>query len=786
MSGSSNATINVSVYKPDATTLIANIPKKRGAKFQNEINAPGSASFDLPLDNFLVNDHPDLLDYFNVVKFKLNGIVVKSWIVEGIDITRVGQGGPADRWVTLSGRGPECGLEVAVVYPENGLRGDSPEDRLYNFTSADGAWLNPPDWATPVGVAWSADTAPVRAGNPKAWASVDPDAQWLWSVDPTSTPIPPGPNWFRATITLTDVTNVIVYASADNRFVGYMDGELIVYDYDNFAWTRVQQHTMTLGPGNHTFSVRAVNAELVSATNTAGFIGSIWQAAADGTKTNTNIWRSTPSSMTVKAYGAAPGWSGAAILIQSVQEAQDRGVTALEPVTFDFTGATDSDGNTWDDIQDRVVSVSTDLSDLATQVVELSLDMEIDGNFVMHAWKKRGTDLSSTLALRPTRDLTSATSTSDASRIRNQALLKYDGGWMEMFSAVSKSLYGRREVGLSVGTANSTDQTKLAGEAALRESVSPETTIPVAYTSTTGPQPFSDYNLGDTLMVPDRVQGMTKGRVMSITGAQTSDAAMIDWDIDFYPDTDDSAITTTVIATGGNYNSSGDLYEHEVLSDSPWAYWRQQEASGTTLADMSGFQRPLTLVGSPGPTLAQAGPFDKAVAYDLTVGQYAVTGVGVTYDDSDTTLEAWVYITQLPTDKSNVIGMAAAYGGTTNHDKELGIGSTGHFYFRVFNGAEQLLVSTATLSLNTWYHIVGSVGAAGQRVYLNGALDNHSDAVKTSDTTAGKRVFIRGGASGYNNTDRVVIAEPAVYFDQLTDTRVKVHHDALAYVPPAA
>jgi len=90
-----------------------------------------------------------------------------------------------------------------------------------------------------------------------------------------------------------------------------------------------------------------------------------------------------------------------------------------------------------------------------------------------------------------------------AGKLRNQALLKFDGGWMELFSAASKDAYGRREVGIALGNSTSTDQTTLAGTAIVQEVARPESTIPLSYTCVTGPQPYTDFFLGDSITVLD-------------------------------------------------------------------------------------------------------------------------------------------------------------------------------------------------------------------------------------------------------------------------------------------
>lgn len=777
--GSPETYVRVAVYQSDATTLIANVPRRRNVKWQDEVNSPGSAQFDIRLDDDLLIAHPELVNKYNVVKYFVNGVAVKAWILEDVVPVRVTSGGDADRWVTISGRGAESALDAAVVYPEYGMRDYVSEDRAFNFASIDGVWRIASEWVTPVGYAWSADTT-TRKTYPRDWP--DPNAQWLWSSSP-ATSAPVGPNWFRSTFTVTDSVAVVVYATGDNMITLYLDGQLIADSgTTQIAWRTSYQYRTMLAAGTHTLAAVVTNTTLVGGGNNPGaYIATIFRTDSSGARTTTNVFRTSTTNTIVKPYGAAPGWNGANILQQLIIEAQDRNVDAVLPITFSFDTTNDSYGVPWDDRQDRVAKVgTTDLTDLATQVIELSLDMAIDPDFVMHAWKHRGVDMSDTIILRENRDVTAGTGSSRGARVRNQALLKYDGGWMELYSAVSKTTYGRREVGLSLGTSTSTDQTKLAGQAALREVVAPEETIPVTITSVSGPQPYLDYNLGDTILVPAVMTGMTKGRLMSITASESGEGGVIQWDLDFYPEVDDSAITTIVTATGSSYNDTSALYAHEIMSDSPWGYWRLTETAGTTWHDLSGFAHHVYSVGSP--TLDQAGPVDRAVSFS-TATQYARTDGNNEYQYKYATVEAWVFVSARPTANfSSIIAMSDVYAGAT-HDKEMYLDTSGFLSFRVFTTTSHTVTSTTALTLNKWYHVAASVGPSGLRLYLNGALNASNTTAVTSQTTPTKRVYIRGGGSGYNTTDSIVIAEPAVFSQQLLDSRIQAHFSAAEFTP---
>lgn len=769
LSDRSGCDLHVAIYEQDGVTLIAHVPRRRGVRWLDEVNTAGTAQFELHLGDAVLVANPSLLNQYNVVKFALNGTPIKAWLIEDVQPVRVATGEQADEWVTVTGRGVISALEAAVVYPEYGLRELVSEDRNFNFASRDGVWRNPGEWVAGVGVLWPSDTAPARAHHPTNWP--DPLAYWIWSSDPL-TNAPPGRNWLRSTFTLAATTPVIVYATADNVFQLYLDGELIIASDPSTEWafrTRFE-FRVTLAAGLHTLA--AVVDNITNLPSPAGFIATIFRTNASGDPTGTNVFRTKPANTIVKPYGNTPGWFGATIIRQCVIEAQERHVTSLLPVTFGFDNVYDSNGVAWNDIQERTVKLgTTDVWDLSTQVIETTLDLDLDANFVLRAWKERGQDRSATMRILPSRDVTAAAGTIRAGKLRNQALLKFDGGWMELFSAASKDLFGRREVGLSVGTSTSTEQTQLVGTSTLREVARPEHTIPLSYTCVAGPQPYHDFMLGDTLTVPDVFSGLTKARLMSITGSETEN--VISWDLDFYPHQNNDEIDVIVVANGGAFV---DLYEEEVLSDSPWAYWRLTETAAPLL-DSSGHLRSLTVTGSP--LYAQPGPVDKAMLFSQLVTQYAESSAGSRYKLQYNTLEAWVYVDVLPgANRSNIIGMAVEYDHVT-HDKELGLNPDGTLYYYVSQaGVPKFVTSPTALSLNTWYHVVGSVGAQGQKLYINGELVASAPAVKSSYTALGQRVFIRGGGNNFDELDRVIVAEPAVYFQQLLDTRIAAHYRA--------
>jgi hypothetical protein len=520
--------ISVDVFTPDGATLIAHVPRRTGVTWQEQLNDPGSGQFDLHLDDAVLAAHPTLLTEFNIVRFSQGATVVKAWQMEEFLPTRVGTAEVAARTVTVKGRGLSSLLDTAVVYPERGIvQNTTTDQRAFNFASKDGPWRVTADWFAPSAVLYTGDTT-ARMGFPADWP--DPLASWIWSSDPNSTS-PSGTNWFRSEFTLATAKDLSFFATADNSMSLYLNGELIL-ETDPVgvrAWKTTSVVNMTLPAGTHTFAAAVINAPPAAGTNPAGFLASVY----DGTSF---ILRTSSSSFTVHSYANPPGWHGASILSLLTAEAQARGVTSLLPVTFGYSETLDSAGQAWTDRRARTLPIGNlDLLACAGQLKEGSFDFEIDSNLVLQAWKKRGTDRRATVALTPNVDVLAATATSRVGRVRNEALVRWALGWLEVADSASRTAHGRRETGISAGNATTASEATSTATAGFEEIATPETTIPVSTTSMKGQQPYSDFFLGDTISCPAAFTGQAPARVMAITATE-ADNTVLTYNFDVYPE----------------------------------------------------------------------------------------------------------------------------------------------------------------------------------------------------------------------------------------------------------
>lgn len=526
------AAIQVEVYGPDGITLIAAVPRHTGAQWLDELNGDGSGQFSIHLDDPLLTTYPALLDGGNIVKLAPTGQAAAfAFHIEDVTPTLTASGGRAENWVTVSGRGVRTLLQLGVVYPEYGLRATTSDDRAFDFSSAEGDWYDSAEWVTPQAVTLAADTSFRGTKGPEGWP--DPGAEWIWSTDPTADATA-GRNWFRGSFTLASPANIAIYGSSDNWMNLRLNGDTIIETDmdDRYAWAETYKFSAYLPAGTHLIAAAVDNYDS-NGDNPAGFLCSVMYLDASG-KPTSSVLRTSAASFKVRGYGDPPGWNGAQIVRALLAECQARGASPLDPITTDFTGAVDSDGQAWEDLQDRAFDVNTDLLDVLTQVSEIAFDSAMTPDLVLHAWKQRGADLSATIELVAGEHILAQTPTLRHGPVRNCGIVRFGSGWLEVDDPASVAAYGRRETGLSVGNAQSTRQAQRVADALFFEIATPQVTLPLSITSATGPQPYDDFDLGDTITAPGVFGTPGAARVMSIAASDAG--GYIAWDLDLYPE----------------------------------------------------------------------------------------------------------------------------------------------------------------------------------------------------------------------------------------------------------
>jgi len=219
-----------------------------------------------------------------------------------------------------------------------------------------------------------------------------------------------------------------------------------------------------------------------------------------------------------------------------------------------------------------------------------------------------------------------------------------------------------------------------------------------------------------------------------------------------------------------SFNSSGpSTYYGLIISDGPLAYWRMNEASGTNLVDSSGNGYDIFLTDST-ITYGVSGALttEPDDAMDFSTSKGSLIGTPNAFIPSNFSFELWmnadsaaIYNTLMM--KSDSGAWAAGWGFYYD-------GSNWTFFlgpYLTYN------ISAVGLSLNTWYHIVGTYDGTTMRLYVDGSEVDSDTATLTWG--AGNLLLATSGLSGYFDG---TLDEVAFYDYKLTAGQVAAHYAA--------
>jgi signal peptidase I len=239
-----------------------------------------------------------------------------------------------------------------------------------------------------------------------------------------------------------------------------------------------------------------------------------------------------------------------------------------------------------------------------------------------------------------------------------------------------------------------------------------------------------------------------------------------------------AANPTSTLAAAVSFNP----YKTEVVADSPYLYWKLDEASGTAIADSGTANHPGTLLAQSA-TYGQTGALtsetpNKAIGFSVT----SVTANAAVAAPATFSVEAWVKSTSTTGGRILGYGNANGQNPATTSDRQLYLGANGRVYFGV-GSARTVVASGAAVNNGTWHHVVGTYasGSNGMKLYVDGVLQGQNTATVQAYSANG---YWRAGAeqmSGWtsNPTDNYFegsLDELAVYTDVLTPAEVLSHY----------
>lgn len=241
-----------------------------------------------------------------------------------------------------------------------------------------------------------------------------------------------------------------------------------------------------------------------------------------------------------------------------------------------------------------------------------------------------------------------------------------------------------------------------------------------------------------------------------------------------------STTTLAVIEQIGLTDSLPSRYAQTILADSPLAYYRLGEPSGTTAYDWSGntFNGTINGTVTPGQPGAIANDPSTSMLFDGSTG-YITLAAGLTTNGLGAfSVETWVKLSNnsfanYPAIVSNNIpsstnlGFAFFVAPTTDGSSafiSLGFGAT----------FKTLAFGTGALTAGNWYHLVGTYDGSTMRGYINGTLMNSMSASGTLGTTSNATEIARYATDSGNIPAN--IDECAIYNYTLSSVQITNHY----------
>lgn len=517
-----NEGIEVSVYAPDLTTFLGNLPRRWDPTNLEELNRDGGGSFKVRPDDPSVVEVPTLLNEGNMVKVTVDGGTPFWWEIANKDDQLVSEGEYAGEWTEISGPGLRSWLTHGVVYPEYGLIPDPGEDRAFNFATKQGAWYAAGQWVAPTAME-SARSGGTNWGPLEEWP-LNVYAQWIW--DRNSTACPKGDVYVRHEFSLSTPRKVKLYASADDLAVMLIDGARVLTISEWSAWKKVFTAELELSAGNHVFAVKAQNTGVGKAGVLYALIDMSSEPEDDDAITSAmRIIRSGGGGLINPYPAVAPGWNIGQILNTLLDEAAARGVNSIGRLGRGFTNAADSNGVPWSQTWDMVFSIGDNLANVATQLTDAYGDLWFEGS-TLHFAQARGVDRSvaigskDAVVFREGLSVLGAASKSTA-EIANVAVAKTASGLVEQVGpAQSLTQFGRRESFVNGASGSSAGTTGKLIQQLFSKFSMPRRTPTLDITATPGNVPWVDFKVGDWILAPDDTPGNTaliKRRIVSLS-----------------------------------------------------------------------------------------------------------------------------------------------------------------------------------------------------------------------------------------------------------------------------
>jgi hypothetical protein len=291
---------------------------------------------------------------------------------------------------------------------------------------------------------------------------------------------------------------------------------------------------------------------------------------------------------------------------------------------------------------------------------------------------------------------------------------------------------------------------------------------------------------------PQTYQWKTNGvAIAGATGTSYSGTATADLNgVAFTVTASNEAGNTTSAPAALKVVSAPSGYTAAVMGDTPLAYYRLDETSGTTAYDFVGNNNGAysnASLGQPGYSPIDT---DTAVAFsgdNSYVGGISGTAINFQGTGASFTLEAWVNGPEGLTDETSIIAKGTGSDGTTANEQFALDIAGGHYRLLTRGNNNVAYEADAAVGPNgTWQHVVGvydqTSGSPTMSIYVNGELSGTGGGRGAGLRASSSQISIGSKRLGndpkYNGTFNGLVDEVAIYSHPLSDTTVQAHYGA--------
>lgn len=219
-----------------------------------------------------------------------------------------------------------------------------------------------------------------------------------------------------------------------------------------------------------------------------------------------------------------------------------------------------------------------------------------------------------------------------------------------------------------------------------------------------------------------------------------------------------------------------DKYGAAAFAGEPALYWRFDETTGVAAADASYLGSNTGAIGAQ-VQLGQTGRVNDGRAFGFTGTQTSGVSAPQTAPTKEFSTELWV--------KSDRGGKLLGFenvptGNGSGYDKHIYMDDTGRITFGTHPGGVRVAQTQPGFADNRWHHVVGTQGASGMALYVDGVLRGTNSAT-TSETGAGYWRAGGGNLGGWPNLPANSyftgsLDEVAVYPKALSQAEVTQHY----------